>query len=263
MTEQQQQIVLINGAGCEVGRAAAKMFAMEDAIVILCDQESETLQEITNEIFRAGKQATIFFTDVTQPLEVSAMVQQVIEEYGVIDVLVNNTTNHVRRAEKERAFEYYTQFFEDLVTSVSLVTASVLPYMRERKSGRVVHIMPGVIHVGENGFPAYAVAQSSLHKMTQVAAASEREHGILINILNPGAIRTELNPFYGEEPETILPMLGKLASLPAGSSSGMLFNVNIMDHLGQIYLENLFDDEEVAYMDDPDGALDMEEGMKR
>ncbi|TYP70088.1 SDR family NAD(P)-dependent oxidoreductase [Paenibacillus methanolicus] len=259
MGNEGQRVVLINGAGCEVGKAAALHFAQAGDIVLLCDQESDVLQDISNEIFRQGLQSDVYFTNVTQPLEVSAMARQIIGDYGKVDVLINNTTNHVRKAEKERAFEYYEQFFEDLVRSVSLVTASVLPAMRERRYGRIVHVMPGVIHVGENGFPSYAVAQSNLHQMTLVAAETEREHGILINLLNPGAIRTELNPFYGEEPDSILPMLDRLAALPADGVSGRLHNVNIMDHLGQIYLDNLFDEEEVAYMGT--GAGEDEEGL--
>ncbi|MFC4779528.1 SDR family NAD(P)-dependent oxidoreductase [Paenibacillus sp. GCM10023252] len=245
-------VVLLNGAGCEVGKVSALQFAADGAHVILCDQESDMLASIVQSIHDQGGQATVYFTDVTSPLEVAQMVNQIREEHGSIDILVNNLTNHVKRASKEQSFEYYTQFFEDLLDSVANVTSEVLPLMRARNYGRIIQVLPGVIHVGENGFPAYAAAQSAIHKITYETAMQESSsgHNIVASILNPGVILTELNPFFGEEPSSILPLLRTLATLPSGAPTGRMHTANIMDHQGQIYEDQLFDDEEVDYMNE-------------
>lgn len=251
LKEYNEQVVLINGAGCEVGKETALLFARNGAAVILCDQESDVLSDIIQAIDADGGHSTVYFTDATDPLQVAEMATSIASQYGRVDVLINNLTNHVKKIENEYSFEYYSQFFDNLVQSVSTVTSAVLPLMRQQQYGRVIHVLPGVIHVGVNGFPAFAAAQSTIHKMTREVASNEAEagHDILVNILNPGVLRTELNPFYGEEPASIMPVLQTLATLPSEGSTGRLFTANIMDHQGQIYDDNRFDDEEIEYMD--------------
>lgn len=226
------QVALITGAGTGIGRATAVACAREGARVALVGRRPEPLQEAAAAL---GEDCLTLPADVTDGPAVRALVAQVIDRWGRIDLLVNNAGLNVPRRDlaSVSAADWQTVVQVNL-TGTFLVTSAALPGMRERGSGTVVNIssMAGYRASALTG-PAYSAAKAAVNSFTESLNLAERAHGIRACAICPGEVATPIldarpSPPSAEaratmlQPEDLAETIVFVAALPARATIELL-----------------------------------------
>jgi NAD(P)-dependent dehydrogenase (short-subunit alcohol dehydrogenase family) len=227
------KVVIVTGSGKGIGRHAARTFATEKAKVVVADANHDWLEKTSGEIGRVTEVLAIS-TDVRNEDSVKRMVDQVVNRFGRVDILVNNAAvvPHfawgIPRWPPVRDME--TGFWERVIQTnlggTFLCTKHVLPHMEACKSGHIINLYGGG-GVKPAGACAYVVTKDAIRTFTRYVAEEVRESNVCVVIFSPRvAIATEGAP---EEAVKRLPspeILGTgfvmAAQLPL-DASGQLF----------------------------------------
>lgn len=188
------RVVIVTGAGRGMGRATALLFGREGANVVVNDINPQAACAVAEEIRRAGGAAIDLVADVSDPEQVSRMVDRVLAQYGAIDILVNNagiarTTSPLELISDE---EWSAIIGVDL-TGVFYCMRAVLPHMKARCFGKIVNISSSAGRsVSTFAGAHYTAAKAGVLGLTRHAAREYAPFHININAIAPGTIETEL-----------------------------------------------------------------------
>ncbi len=185
------RLVWITGAGSGIGRAIAVAFAKDGARVALSGRRAEALAETVALI---GEKATAFPADLTSPAEVERVHAAIIAACGPIDILVNNAGGNTKRRHWHQLSMTDMASVLDVNLKVPfLCSLAVLPAMRSRRSGTLIHIasMAGTMQFPISG-PAYIAAKHAVRAMSGSINSDEGIHGIRSICINPGEVETEI-----------------------------------------------------------------------
>ncbi len=215
------KVAIVTGAGTGLGRAAAIKLAEEGANVVLVGRRTEKLQEVAGVIEQSGGQSVIIPADVTSPEEVQSLRDQVLAQTGRVDILINNAGGTgVHALIHDLTFSEWDDNIRLNLYSPFLVTHAFLPIMREQHYGRIVSITSILANMAYPGMSAYSAAKAGLEALMKTAAIEEAKHGILVNMFDPGNLKTEQNPKGAKDPVSVVDIIVQLASLPENGSSG-------------------------------------------
>jgi len=226
------KIALITGASRGIGRAIATAYAQEGADVFICARRDTDLQRAIADIRATGGEVRGCTGDVGDPAQARAIVQAAVEQFGKLDVLVNNASFLGPRVP---ILEYPVSAWEDVVrvnlTGSFLMIQEALKIMIPQRCGSVINVSSGVGRVGKARWGAYAASKFGVEGLTQVLADEVREFGIRANSVNPGPARTEMRALaYPEEdplalptPDHVAPLFVYLASDDSAAVTGRSF----------------------------------------
>ncbi len=180
------QVAMITGAGRNIGKAMAKLFASEGAKIAVAEMHQGRGQAVVDEINKAGQEAMLVLGDVSNSSEVQRMVKEVVGKFGAIDILVNNAalTDHAN------IFDSTEEEF-DKVIAVSLkgpylVTKYVAEEMRKQgRGGKIVNFGSTSGMVGRHDGIAYAAAKAGVINMTRAMATQLSPYKIRVNCVVP------------------------------------------------------------------------------
>ena len=184
--------VLVTGGGGGIGSALCHRFAAEGARVAVLDRAHDAAAKVADEIDSTAGTALAVACDITDRDAVDAAVAQVTEQFGPIDVLVNNA-----------GWDLFVPFLDTVpddwarLIDINLVGAlnmhhAILPRMVERGSGRVVNISSDAARVGSSGEAVYAACKAGLIAFSKTLAREHSRHGITLNVVCPGPTDTAL-----------------------------------------------------------------------
>jgi 3-oxoacyl-[acyl-carrier protein] reductase len=193
------KIALVTGSGSPIGfgRAIATTLAEEGCDIVSADLNLEWAEETAEMIRGLGREALAVEVDVSDRASVDAMVGSAIERFGRIDILVNNAGT----SSQDKPFMQKTKPDWDLDIGVNLygqmnVVQAVIPYMAEKKYGRVINTSGG------QGLPTistYGAAKAGVEAFTHSLALEVAPLGIVVNGIAPGLGETGLNVKTAEE----------------------------------------------------------------
>lgn len=216
------RVAIISGAGTGLGRAASISFASQGANVVLLGRRTAKLEETASVVkSKTGKVALVLQTDVSDELQVQEAIAAVLEHFGRIDIIVNNAAVFEPGTVLELTSDEWQNQIAINLTGPFLLTKAVIPAMRNAKYGRIINITSDLSWNGAGGYAAYSAAKAGLESLTRTLADEEHEHGILVNLYNPGTLRTEMHA-TGKDPAIVTPDLIRLASLPVGGPTGTI-----------------------------------------
>jgi 3-oxoacyl-[acyl-carrier protein] reductase len=186
------RVALVTGGGGGIGKAVALRFAREGARVVVIDIVAEAARAVADEIEAAGGAALAVTCDVTQRNQVEALVGQVLDAYGQIDILCNNAG-----ITRDARLVKMTEDEFDSVVDVNLkgvfnLTQAVAPHMIERGYGRVISTSSIVGLYGNFGQTNYVATKAGVVGMTRVWARELGPKGITANAIAPGFIATDM-----------------------------------------------------------------------
>jgi 3-oxoacyl-[acyl-carrier protein] reductase len=266
------KVVLVTGASQGLGETIAFEFAKSHADVVVnyvehCTKDPEGGNEVRELVARAyepqrekaenlvgrikalGQKAIAIECDVSKSNEVRQMVKQIVDQFGRIDVLVNNAAVNPKRPEGKTPIYKITDEEWDLVIDVNLkgvfnCTREVLAIMLKQKSGSIVNIASSSAHTG-NGAPVgapYCISKAGIICLSKAAALDLASMGIRVNSVAPGPIAgpnnlrnpPEVNAAMAQaiplkriaKPEEIAYAAIFLASEYSGFTTGETLNVN-------------------------------------
>jgi 2-hydroxycyclohexanecarboxyl-CoA dehydrogenase len=179
--------VIVTGGGSNIGRAIALAFAREGSQVAIADIDEARARTVAGEAERAGaKSALAVRTDVTKPDSVQALVRQVEQRFGAVDVLVNNVGWTLDRlfVEKTRA-EWEKEIQLNLWGMINC-TRAVLDGMIARKAGAIVSMGSDAGRIGEFREGVYAACKAGVIALSKSLAREVGRYGIRLNVVCPG-----------------------------------------------------------------------------
>jgi 3-hydroxybutyrate dehydrogenase len=189
------QIAVITGGGRGIGRAIALRYAAEGASVVISSRTRGDLEETLELAGLDDDRGLAVTADAMSRDEARKPVEQTLERFGRVDILVNNVGGSVGRS---NAFEMADDSFEKTLvlslTSAWWTTAAALPAMRQQGFGRVINIGSGAAK-RTGASVSYVAAKHGLVGMTRQLAADAAPYGINVNCLCPGWTRTSLLDF--------------------------------------------------------------------
>ena len=200
------KVALVTGASSGIGRAAAIALAREGAQVVVTARREQRLKELVDSIEAAGGAALALPADLTDAAARARVVDQAVETFGGLDVLVNAAGNIGFGTIETTTLESWQEMFDANVVSVFHLTQLALPHLISRQ-GNVV-VVSSV--TGTRSFPgvlAYCASKSAIDQLTRCAALELAEKGVRVNAVNPGVVRTELHQAGGMQAETYEPFL--------------------------------------------------------
>ncbi len=184
----QTRIWFITGCSKGLGRALAETVLEQGETVVLT---ARNLQQIEDLVIRFPNRTLAVKLDVTKPEEVREAVKQAIAKFGRIDVLVNNAGYGVLGAIEEVNDEEVRSQFETNFFGVLEVLRTVLPYMRQQRSGHILNISSVGGFVSYAGTGIYNGTKFALEGISEALAQEVTPLGIKITIVEPGGFRTD------------------------------------------------------------------------
>jgi 3-oxoacyl-[acyl-carrier protein] reductase len=196
MDRLKNRVALVTGSSRGIGAAIAKLFAQEGAKVALHGRDAAALSDVMAEIEWTGGRARPFTGDATNFGDIEDMRRHVERELGPIDILVANAggnvsppgpVEHIGEADWRAAVD-------GNLTATFLSVKSILPGMKERRSGNILTISSAAARRPNPGSPIpYAAAKAGIEIFTQDVAAQAGPFGIRVNCIAPETILTERN----------------------------------------------------------------------
>lgn len=207
-------VVLITGALTGIGRATALAFAREGADVAVSGRRDEAGQALAAELRSMGVRAEYLRADVRAEADVRALVEQVVERFGRLDVAVNNAGTEGQLGPlTEQSEDNYRATFETNVLGTLLSLKHEMRVMLKQGHGAIVNLSSVAGQVGFAGASVYVASKHAVEGLTKSAALEGAAAGVRVNAVAPGPVQTEmLDRFTGGNEEA---KRGFLASLPA------------------------------------------------
>jgi NAD(P)-dependent dehydrogenase (short-subunit alcohol dehydrogenase family) len=180
------QVAVITGAGRNIGKATAKLFAAEGARVAVVETHQGRGQSVVDEISHAGEDAILVLCDVSKSSDVQEMVKMVVARFGAIDILVNNAalTDHANILDSTE--EEFDKVIAVSLKGPYLVTKYVAAQMvKQDRGGRIVNFGSTSGLVGRADGIAYAAAKAGVINMTRALAVQLSPYRIRVNCVVP------------------------------------------------------------------------------
>lgn len=224
MKRLENKIAVITGGAQGIGKATAVKFINEGATVIIWDVDDSKGNLLATELSQNGK-AVFIKVNVANINEVEKAVHSTIEQFGRIDILINNAGILRDATLAKMTPEQWQQVIDVNLTGVFNCTKCVAPFMVEKNFGRIINATSVVGIYGNYGQTNYVATKSGVIGMTKVWARELGRKGITVNAIAPGFIATEM---VASMPEKIINMmkektpLGRLGT-PEDIANGYLF----------------------------------------
>ena len=184
---------LITGASKGIGYAIASGFARAGADVFLCSRSDGPLQAAAERIrSEADVRVETLAADMANRADVQRVAQEAIQQLGKVDILVNNAGWNTPQAIDEIRDEDWTYLVELNLTSVMAMTRAIVPGMKQRGWGRVIHISSIMGLASTPKRNAYSATKAALIAMGKASALDLGPYGITVNCIAPGPIATDM-----------------------------------------------------------------------
>jgi 3-oxoacyl-[acyl-carrier protein] reductase len=187
------RLALVTGGSRGIGRASALALAAAGADIALGYQaRAAEASEVVATVTALGRRAVALPGDVTDPMLVSALIDDLRQRLGEVDILVNNAGITRPQPLTEIRLADWHALIETNLTSAFLMTQAVLPAMRARQWGRIINLSSVAAQTGGVVGPHYAASKAGLIGLTHSYAALLAREGITVNAIAPALIATEM-----------------------------------------------------------------------
>ena len=189
------RVVVVTGAARGIGRVIAETFVRERSVVVGVDVSADALGWLDEARGPAGLDGAALACDVTDGDATRALVQEVAERFGRVDVLVNNAGVNVEGRIEELSDDDWDRCFAVNVGGVFKMCRAVVPVMKAQRSGRIVNAASFAAIVPSVGAGAYAASKAAVVQLTRTLAGELGPWGVTANAYAPGMVPTAMNGF--------------------------------------------------------------------
>lgn len=199
------RVILITGSAKGIGKACARVCAEEGARVILCDINEEALAETAGEFAEAGYPAAACIAgNVASEESVNAMFKAVEEQFGYLDVLVNNAGITMDKPIIEMTFAEWRKIMSVDLDALFLTTKAAVPLMKAERNPVIINAGSVATHIPAMGYGCYATAKAAVQNFTKATCGELADRGIRVCGYIPGLTNTEINrELFAREPERL------------------------------------------------------------
>ena len=197
------KVTIVSGGAHGMGAVEAKLFGREGARVVIADIRDQDGQRVEAEINEAGGQALYVHTDVTDESAWANVVDQAVQRFGRLDVLVNNAGISSRAVPDDDSLDAWTRIMDINSTGVFLGAKHAIRQMQKNGGGSIVNISSIAGLVGMlSGHPAYNASKGSVRLFTKAMAVRYGRENIRVNSVHPGYMPPMMGNVSTEEVRT-------------------------------------------------------------
>lgn len=192
------KIAIVTGASSGIGQRIAIDLAARGAAVIGCGRSLERLQETLAEMQRVSPSSTVMACDVGDVEQVAGLVQTTLDNFGKIDILINNAGFGMRKPLIDAPADLFEAMMRTNYLGAVYCTRQVLPAMVEQRSGHIVNISSVAGIIGTPNMSGYCATKFALMGLTESLYHELRPLGIHISVICPGPVRTKFHLMFDD-----------------------------------------------------------------
>ena len=195
-------VAIVSGARRGIGKAEAKALAAAGAKVVACDLVYEDLVAVQDEIAASGGECLALQCDVRDKAQIDDVVNQTVEKYGTVDILVNNAQGGLDPVPWEDLTDEVvaTSLYSGPVASLRFMQAC-FPHMKKQNRGRIINTASGAARGGVPNLGHYAMAKGAIASLTYAAATDWSRLGITVNVIYPAVVTDPMKEWMAISPE--------------------------------------------------------------
>ncbi|MBI2805118.1 MAG: glucose 1-dehydrogenase [Planctomycetes bacterium] len=187
------KVALVTGGSKGLGKAMARCFAEAGADIVISSRHENELKPALAEILTGtDRKGAYLVADMGKRDDVAKLAAFALEKLGKVDILVNNAGTNVPQAVDAITDVEWDRIMEINLNSVMALTRALVPQMKTRKWGRVIHISSIMAFVSNNGRNIYSATKAALVGMARASALDLGSFGVTVNCIAPGPFLTDL-----------------------------------------------------------------------
>jgi NAD(P)-dependent dehydrogenase (short-subunit alcohol dehydrogenase family) len=184
--------IIVTGGGKGIGKAIALEFAKHGADVVIADIDLDNAVQTSEEIGKLGIQSIPLKIDVTKEEDAQKMAEETVKRFGKIDVLCNNAGVLRMSLVEDTELEDWEFQFDVNCKGVFLCSKAVIPYMKEKKRGRIINTASQAGKTGLSLLTPYCASKAAVILFTKGLALEMAPYNILVNSVCPGTVNTDM-----------------------------------------------------------------------
>ena len=205
------KVIMITGAGGGLGSEMARLLSANGAKVFILDLDAEKGAAATEEIRAAGGNAHFIRADVTNEVDWKAAVDEAVDRYGRLDVLVNNAGINIRKPVEEMSIDEWCTMMKVNTGSTFLGCKYAIPVMRRQGGGAIINTSSVCGLVGHKYTPeAYTASKGAVTMLTKAIASRYAKDGIRCNSIHPSTVDTPFVQVLFKDPARKAERLGEV-----------------------------------------------------
>jgi short-subunit dehydrogenase len=199
------KVIIVTGASSGIGEATASQFGREGAKVVLAARRVERLEALAREIkaLSTGAETLVVPTDLSKLDDVEALVRRTVDQFGRIDVLVNNAgigrLDWLENLDPKKDIEAQ---FDVNVLGVVQTTRQALPVMIEQRAGHIINMCSMASLIATPTYTIYAASKHAVHGFSEALRREVKPWGIDVSMIYPGGVETAFGRHAGRERKT-------------------------------------------------------------
>jgi dehydrogenase/reductase SDR family member 4 len=187
------RVAIITGASKGIGASIAQTFATNGAKVIVSSRKQAAVDEVVAEIQAAGGEALAVAAHVGDTQALENLVKLAIEQYGRIDILVNNAATNPVFGPLEDSVDAMDKIMQINVKAPLELAKFALPYLKAQSNSAIINISSVEAFIATEGLGCYSVSKAALNMLTKSMAKEWGKYGIRANAICPGLIKTKFS----------------------------------------------------------------------
>jgi 3-oxoacyl-[acyl-carrier protein] reductase len=215
------KVSIITGAAQGIGQGIAHRFAQEGAKVVICDINQKLLQQVAQDIMEQGGEVLDLIVDITDGASVRALIKQVMDKYGTVDILINNAGITRDAMLHKMDEEQWNTVMSINLTGTFNCCRAVATIMREKGYGKIINISSAA-RFGNAGQVNYAATKAGVVGLTRSLAKEMGMKNVNVNAVAPGFIKTAMSDAV---PAEIIKERTKLSAIPRQGTVEEVANV--------------------------------------
>jgi len=212
-------VVLITGSSSGIGKETAIRFSEEGSIVVVTYNKGKERGEKVVEKCKENSEAFLVQLDVTDRDSIKDAVDKIIDEFGHIDLLINNAGISISDPLEELTFEDIEKQLEVNLKGLIETTKITLPYLKEGDRGMIINISSGLGKTGSSEASIYCATKFGVRGFTQ-SIGEELSPEVPSYVVNPGLTATPMTDHEGEDPRNVAEVIVRTAREDLGKSPG-------------------------------------------
>jgi NAD(P)-dependent dehydrogenase (short-subunit alcohol dehydrogenase family) len=187
------KVALVTGGSKGLGKAMARGLAEAGADIVISSRHENELKPALEEILRdTDRKGRFVVADMSRRSDVLRLARTALEQMGRVDILVNNAGTNIPQAIDQIKDEDWDAVMEINLNSIMVLTRALVPQMKSRSWGRVIHISSVMGFISKEGRNAYSATKSALIGLARANALDLGRYGITVNCIAPGPFLTDL-----------------------------------------------------------------------
>jgi NAD(P)-dependent dehydrogenase (short-subunit alcohol dehydrogenase family) len=223
------KVTILTGAGTGIGKGIARAFAREGSHLILASRNQANLEETQREITSSGVKTLVIPTDVTNESEVKALFERTMQEFGRVDILINNSGTFDGGPFENLSLETWQKVLAVNLTGPFLCAREAMTIMKKQGGGRIINIGSISAQMCRPNSAPYNTTKHGLVGLTKSIALEGRDFNVVCSALHPGNVLTERRASSADAKDAEPMMTVDELALTAVTMAALPLHVNVLE----------------------------------